>query len=98
MNSFKLETPLHTFGDLLVLYSGIGQVSGGETPLPTSGLAEDRSQALLVQRDVIHTYQRMIFELQQEILRYKTHLDSLLRQATRFEEPPAILSTPLSAS
>ena len=72
------------------LFSDLSPLEG-ETPLP--GLT---AEPMLVNPNVIKTYERIIFSLQQQVLRYQMLLSQLTKRRDETAEDPVNFSTPLS--
>ncbi len=93
--SAQRATPLHSFNDIMVLVPG-ARGTGYSTPLIGATAIEDALGAsVLVQLNVLQTYERIIFELQQQVLRYKLMLDQMLLRSAASEEQIDIPPTQL---
>lgn len=91
-------TPLHLYPDLITPIAGPYIVESG-TPLVSPGLAEDpQDRPVLVQLNVIRTYERVIFELQQQLLRYKLLVDQLRLHEHGLDDEASQISAPLNAA
>lgn len=96
MRPLQRQLPLDTYDPRIRI--GHTSIQEPGTPLP-GGSELDRSQnAVLVQLNVLQTYERIIFELQQQVIRYKVLLDQFMARSARWEEGPAELSTPISTA
>lgn len=90
MNPYADATPIQLTEGLFSLFGDSGVFCEEETSLPR--LAEE---PVLVNPSVIRTYQRIIFQLESQVCRYKT----LLGQLSRKSESPAEMvemSTPVN--
>lgn len=80
----------------MLFYSDIWEACESETPLSVILGGQGVGRSVLVSADVFRTYQRMIFELQMQVLRYKTLLEQVMRRADLAEEYVPDFSTPLN--
>jgi hypothetical protein len=96
VSSFR--TPVaNPIEDALFLYGDVLRVSSSETPLVMAE-APMLETAMIVHPNVIRKYQRMIFELQSQVVKYRVLLDNLGRRPAIVEEFVPELSTPIGES
>ncbi len=86
---------LPSFNDSFLLYGDFWE-SSSETPLPVIIEGQVGNQAVIVSPDILRAYQRIIFELQMQVLRYRALFDQALRRPESIEEFVVEPSTPLS--
>lgn len=98
--------PRTNVSDLMTIYTrrtltpGSYEALGSETPLTLFGsiASPDTYDAILVDIDLIKSYQRKIFELEQQVLRYRGAIERLTQRPESVEELFAEESTPLTAA
>ena len=80
--------------DALFLYGDVLRAGSSETPLVMAE-APVIETAVIVHPNVIRKYQRMIFELQSQVVKYRILLDNLARRPTIVEDFEPELATPI---
>jgi hypothetical protein len=91
----NFRTPaVNLIEDALFLYGDVLQAGSSETPLVMAELQTPEA-AMIVHPNVIRKYQRMIFELQTQVLRYRILLDNLARGPAIVEDFVPELATPI---
>lgn len=100
MKSNLQSTPLQSSDDTILLYMGsVSNLVRNETELAALGTSEPANLSMLVNVDVIRTYQQIIFDLERRVLQYHQLLVKMTEQPNMAEdEPVAQLSAPLNAA
>lgn len=90
-----LVSPLQLSRTPLALHGEYISVGGGETPLPSVESSQG-SEVVIVNIDIIRTYERMIFELERKVLQYQILFKQLMRKPEEIQEAVALPSSPLN--
>jgi hypothetical protein len=94
----NVRTPaMNLIEDALFLYGDVFRAGSSETPLVMAEV-QQTGTAMIVHPNVIRKYQRMIFDLQSQVLRYRILLDNLARGPAIVEDFVPELATPIGDS
>jgi hypothetical protein len=93
------STPLQAAGYAAPVYADLGATMGGGTPLivAISKTGKTDEYHVLVKLQLLQSYDRAIFELQQQLAHYRALLDVLLPKPTPADEL-RLEGTPLNAA
>lgn len=85
--------------DSLLLYGPVRSAAATDTPLASfaAQLPVEGDELVLVRMSLIRDYQRVIFELEQQVLQYAIALRQLKERVHRTEETVPEMSPPIDA-